>query len=211
MSRKSRKNHNQSDGRIAVLSYVPGLYTEAGDCYGPDQGCIEAKLRSAAPAFCDKLLWASDANGNLSPTFILRDAKRIYEHLLWWAGHEPAKWFSLVAVDIPDGYIVTLWPDIMKTRDRLKLAADAQLRVFTVPLRFIGPHSYSWDAAKSRLVPTTGVGFLDASKLDLQNAANTDFSAVLGIEGIPVATDDNLKKFVKHRDELNVVIYDIDM
>ena len=76
-----------------------------------------------------------------------------------------------------------------------------------MPLRFIGPHSSSWDAARSRLGTTASVGFLDTSKLDLQNASNTDFSAVLWIEGIPVATDDNLKKFVKHRDNVTLVTY----
>ena len=212
---------DKPDGRIAVLSYVPGVYAKAGDCYGPDQGYIEAKLRSVAPAFCDKLLWSSDANGNLSPTFILADAKRIYEHLLWWSGQEPAKWFSLVAADVPGGYIVSLWPDVAKSRDRVKISVlvergtvipeDTKFRVITAPLRFSGPHSSNWDVAKSRLGATTGVGFLDTSKFDLQNASNTDFSAVLWIEGIPVATDESLKKFVRHREDITLVIYTVDM
>ena len=218
----STSERDKTNDRIAVLSYVPRLYAEAGDCYGPD---IQAKLRAAAPAFCDMLLWSSDANGNMAPTFVLPNAKHIYDHLLWWSGNVPAQWFSLVAVDIPAGYIVTLWPDVMKFRDRLKFdpvdlisssagvrdLADAKLKVFTVPLRFIGPHSSNWDAAKSRLGATTGVGFLDTSKFDLQNASNTDFSTVLWIEDIPVATDENLKKFVRHGDDITCVIYDIDM
>jgi hypothetical protein len=199
-----------SDDRIVIPSYVPGLYAEAGDCYDSGRGYVQAKLDSVPPVFVDYVMWSSNENGMIAPTFVLRDARRIYDHLLWWTGGEPAKWFSLVTVDIPTGYIITLWPDVMKFYDQLKFGADAKLRVVTVPLRFRGPHGSNWDAARSRLGTTTSVGFLDTSKLDLQNTSNTDFSTVLWIDGIPVAADDNLKKLVKHREDVALVTYNLD-
>lgn len=110
------------------------------------------------------------AGEELRPIFVLDDAQRVFNHLMWWCNEKPSELFRLHLEIAEDGYTMFLIPDSKKAIERYKSHGEDTV-LLTVPIVYVGETSEENISHKllSKMSVAT-VGFVDTTDPNLRQS-----------------------------------------
>lgn len=162
-----------------LYGYIPLLDK---NIYSPNQIPREdIDLNVADPS---GLIWVT-VNDTISPVFVVKNAKDVFEHILDWSDGKPHEWFKLYHSGIKKkknfAYYVGLFPDIYKTWDRLKLVFKdlEKMHIAFHPISIFIEDKESYSNIVSQNVKKTSVLFIDSDAIN--NPDDVDVNDIQGL------------------------------
>jgi hypothetical protein len=191
---------NKRPKRAVVVSYVPLLTGEPGQVMDADDPEFHRRLLEidrGSDGHVDACLWMANAEG-VFPTFVLKDAHAVADHLLSWAEGRPAEWFALCIAEARGRYVAGLFPNVAGSVQRFELAhliahrdtsnADDYEIVFR-PLTFVSGLNHTLHRVEAMIPMTTMVGFVEPNQFDPQAPERFAADAIRLVGPFPVCRD----------------------
>jgi hypothetical protein len=162
--------------KTLIISYVPMLYGLPREIYpAKDAETIKNYLEKV-----DKLdypaigaVWCLDEGTGPTAFLIVKEANKVYEHLLAWCEHAPTNWFDLYLIEKDEKYALALMPRFEMTVKRFKAANPAaeidlsDVMIITKPLTFVGhSQNFAYLTVKQQLENHLSLGVIDANELE---------------------------------------------
>jgi hypothetical protein len=177
---------DKSPALSAVLvSYVPYLVGAAGQRIPIDDFKQFAKFLDEMPSGqASACLWfkkdfKSDEDYKISPVFLYDDANGLVDHFTAWSENKPVDWFSLHLRQKHNKYVFALIPRFIKSVERYQIAyqlqtgyplpKDTKFSMIFRALHFVSGSENLFNVERHRLSDPLEIGFLDASKIDMNN------------------------------------------
>jgi len=136
--------------KVVILSYFPNAPLTAQFTEDPDK--VKGLLNQIPePPHILGCAWCVHQE-KISPVFLLKDSESVLDHLVKWSEDKPEDWFKLCIFDEGDHYHITLWPDVIKSKDRyimnhlhlhgeILTEDDHDFNMIFAPLHFMSPVS----------------------------------------------------------------------
>lgn len=178
----------KKDGSSVVLfSYFPMICEHISNLpaitNNPDMDDInkmsDLVAGSIDMASADGCMWVSDKDNGMVPVLIIDNAGPLFCDLTTWSEDNHAKWFTLDWCMNEERYAIAIVPNFDQTIRRFKLRCliereeivqDAKFSVLFQPIRFFSakpsPMFSDWKPG-----PTTKIGMIDRSSVDVENKA----------------------------------------
>lgn len=184
--------------RMVVISYIPLLEGYSSNM-NKEELLERLKTVDTNLGTIRHCLWAGSDIGPY-PVFVTKDAKKIVDHLTFWAGNNVQNWFDLCIIDKGEKYFILLWPNLIKSKDRhlynhmvvneeIIIESEWDFTFMFCPLSFMSMGRGTLDKVKESIQEETYLGFIDTNDFNLDNPIDTK------TEPIPVGP---LKVYYKH-------------
>jgi len=106
--------------KVILISYFPFL-DNAGGTFTPGSEAAKSALkalRKLDTVVIKGVAWLGEEQSGIatSPCFVVDNAGKLEEHLLWWSENNPKDWFQLIWDKDDSGYTIAVIPTITKNR-----------------------------------------------------------------------------------------------
>ena len=173
---------------MMILSYIPLLEGYSSNMSKEE---LTEKLKTIDTEreeikYC---LWADSDGTGPYPVFVIKDAKKIVNHLKYWAENNVQNWFDLCIIDEGEKYCVILWPNLIKSKDRhlynhmvvneeIILESEWSFLYMFCPLFYRSAGRGTLDKVKEAIREETYLGFIDTNDFDINNPLNTKIEPI---------------------------------
>jgi len=105
--------------KVILISYFPFL-DNAGGTFTPGSEAAKSALkalRKLDTVVIKGVAWLGEEQSGIatSPCFVVDNAGKLEEHLLWWSENNPKDWFQLIWDKDDSGYTIAVIPTILRT------------------------------------------------------------------------------------------------
>jgi len=180
---------SSSKYKMVTISYVPLLWTTPKIVHDREADSdMESVIQHAQSVINDGanmargVMWSVNDDGIAEPTFVIDNARGIYDHLVWWSENSPQEYFKIYIGDSGNTYHCMLAPIVERSMSRMKFVSeqimgieldDSGHYIIFVPIKFVSIPNTNTTMEKLKAenrVPKAGtkisVGFIDSKHME---------------------------------------------
>ena len=187
-----------------VVSYVPLLFGDSMSSVEDPKEITEAllKIPDVETLAC---VWFIKDNKPF-PIIVMKDMKKVLDHLNWWSEGKPTEWFDLNIAQRDGKYIIALIPRIKKSIERWDIAyqlrtgypppRDTKYSVMFRSITFVSGNGTVFDKISDQIGSEIKIGFVDDNDVNRNNISDIADDKIHTLGSFPINQDNSLYDYI---------------